>query len=103
VVADLHGIFDRCFFFRSVADFFQSAKLPPEPDYTDEQVRAGIKEFSKFGALNTIDSMAGSDITRWEQVTRLPMADVVMKMKMNHQQARFDRKYTEIMQKKHKQ
>jgi hypothetical protein len=87
-------------YLKAITAFYKTAKLKNDEDYTNEQIRAGIKEFSKFGAFNSIDALAGGDITKWEAVVRLPMSDVVLKLKMNQQQYRYEKKYHEIMLKK---
>jgi hypothetical protein len=84
-------------YLKAITSFYKTSKLNSNEEYTNEQIRAGIKEFSKFGAFNSIDALAGGDITKWEAVVRLPMSDVVLKLKMNQQQHRYEKKYHQIM------
>lgn len=88
------------YFLKSITYFYQRNKLNIDENYTSEQIRAGIKEFSKFGAFNSIDTLAGGDITKWGKVVMLPMSDVMLKLMMNQQQYRYQKKYNEIMSKK---
>lgn len=88
------------YYLKAITSFYKTSKLNSKEEYTNEQIRAGIKEFSKFGAFNSIDALAGGDITKWEAVVRLPMSDVVLKLKMNQQQYRYEKKYHDIMLKK---
>jgi hypothetical protein len=88
------------YYLKIISEFYKRANLKSSDNYTSEQIRAGIKEFDKFGAFNSIDALAGGDITKWEEVVRLPMSDVVLKMKMNQQQYSYDKKYHEIINKK---
>jgi hypothetical protein len=63
-------------------------------------VRAGIREFDRFGVMNSIDSMAGGDFTEWNKVLKQPMQNVILKMKMNNQQHKYNTKMAEIMKNK---
>jgi hypothetical protein len=38
--------------------------------YTPEQIKAGVKEFEKFGEYNTYNSLAGGDFLKHEQVLK---------------------------------
>lgn len=88
------------YFITDIKNFYEKINFKNDIEYTTEQIRAGIKEFSKFGVFNSIDSLAGGDITKWNQVVMLPMADVVLKLKINNQQSRYEKKYHEIISKK---
>lgn len=87
-------------FLKAITEFYKRNKLKDGIEYSSEQIRAGIKEFSKFGAFNSIDTLAGGDITKWSQVVMLPMSDVILKLMMNQQQYRYEKKYHEILSKK---
>lgn len=52
--------------------------------------------------MNSIDALAGGDLIKWNQVVRLPMQDVLIKMLMNQQQYRYDRKLAEIQERKNR-
>lgn len=44
--------------------------LSSDPDI--DMMAAGIKELNQFGDLNTIDVLASGDITKWEEIKKLP-------------------------------
>ena len=50
--------------------------------------------------MNSIDSMAGGDFTEWNKVLKQPMQNVILKMKMNNQQHKYNTKMAEIMKNK---
>jgi hypothetical protein len=52
--------------------------------------------------MNSIDTLAGGDLIKWNQVVRLPMQDVLIKMLMNQQQHQYEKKMADIMERKSK-
>jgi hypothetical protein len=52
--------------------------------------------------MNSIDTLAGGDVIKWNHVVRLPMQDVLIKMLMNQQQHQYEKKMAEIMERKAK-
>lgn len=88
------------FFLKSIRDFYKPKRFKNDVEYTAEQIRAGIKEFDKFGAFNSIDALAGGDITKWNEVVMLPMSDVMLKLMMNEQKYRYEKKYHDIISRK---
>ena len=59
----------------------ESDNLSYQPDGKEEA--AGIDDFNKFGYLVQIDSLAGGDITKYEQVKKTKYMDCFTKLLMN--------------------
>lgn len=72
-------------------------------DYERDHVLAGIKTFEKYGVSNTIDSLAGGDILKWEAVCQLEYELVFQKLRMNADQELFKRKLRTVIENKNKQ
>lgn len=64
---------------------------------TDEQRKAGIGAFRQFGITNTIDSLAGGDVLKYDEVLKLDYNTVFVKLKRSKVEAEFQRKYSKIM------
>lgn len=59
-------------------------------------LQAGIKELDVLGDVNTIDSLAGGDILKWEKIRNLPYSEVFNKMLKNTIEARINKRLVEI-------
>lgn len=64
-----------------------------------ELVRAG-ERMEKFGTLNTINSLAGDDITKWEQVENMPYMVVFTKLRMDKEKAAIQKELNDLQKKK---
>jgi hypothetical protein len=64
---------------------------------TAVEKRAGIQSFEKFKYINTINSLAGGDITKWDTVMNMPYERVLTKLLLNKTEAEYQRKYREII------
>ena len=64
-----------------------------------EMVRAG-ERMEKFGTLNTINSLAGDDITKWEQVENMPYMVVFTKLRMDKEKAAIQKDLVDLQKKK---
>ena len=60
--------------------------------------KAGIKSFQKFGYVNTVNSLAGGDVTKWAQILNLPYAVILTKLLLNQTEANYQKRYHELMQ-----
>ncbi|WP_143014197.1 hypothetical protein [Mucilaginibacter pineti] len=58
--------------------------------------RAGIQSFEKFKYINTINSLAGGDITKWDAVMNMPYERILTKLLLNKTEAEYQKKYMEI-------
>ena len=59
--------------------------------------RAGIQSFEKFKYINTINSLAGGDITKWDIILNMPYERVLTKLLLNKTEAEYQRKYSEVV------
>lgn len=64
---------------------------------TSEQVRAGIHSFDQFSFYNTIDSLAGGDVLKYEQVLNLSYNVVFLKLKRTLLESKYKTNYQKIM------
>jgi len=60
--------------------------------------KAGIQAFEKFKYINTVNSLATGDITRWDDVLNMPYERVLTKLLLNKAEAEYQQKYSELMQ-----
>ena len=66
------------------------AELSGEPDIDFEMVN-GPARMSQFGVLNVLDALSGGDLTKYEQIERMPYLLVIAKLKMNKETAAINR------------
>ncbi|RYY36803.1 MAG: hypothetical protein EOP46_05080 [Sphingobacteriaceae bacterium] len=59
--------------------------------------RAGIQSFEKFKYINTINALAGGDITKWDAILNTPYNRVLTKLLLNKTEAEYQRKYSEMI------
>ena len=57
---------------------------------------AGIAAFEKFSYINTVNTLAGGDVLKWQSIMNLPYETVYLKMLLNKEQAAFNKKYQEL-------
>ncbi|MGN6181029.1 MAG: hypothetical protein ACTHNW_17740 [Mucilaginibacter sp.] len=60
--------------------------------------KAGIQAFEKFKYINTINALAGGDITRWDIILNMPYERVLTKLLLNKTEAEYQKRYSEILQ-----
>ena len=63
--------------------------------------KAGIQAFEKFKYIHTINSLAGGDVTRWNEILNMPYDRVLTKLLLNKTEAEYQRKYSELLQAQH--
>lgn len=63
-------------------------------------LQAGIKELDVLGDVNTIDSLAGGDILKWESIRRLSYNDIFNKLLKNTIEARINKRLIDINKQK---
>jgi len=73
----------------------ESNRLGSEP--TREQKLAGIDKFSEYGIMNTIDALAGGDLTKYEAIENMAYNLVFVKMARNKTQSEFDENYRKVL------
>jgi hypothetical protein len=64
-----------------------------------EMVNAG-QRMSRFGILNTINSLALDDITKWEMIEKMPYMTVFTKLMMDKEKAAIQKDVAELQKKK---
>jgi hypothetical protein len=60
--------------------------------------RAGIQSFEKFKYINTINSLAGGDIAKWNDILAMPYERILTKLLLNKTEAEYQKRYSEMMQ-----
>jgi uncharacterized protein YgbK (DUF1537 family) len=59
--------------------------------------KAGIRDFEKFKYINTINSLAGGDITKWTDILNMPYERVLTKLLLNKTEAEYQKRYSELL------
>jgi hypothetical protein len=59
--------------------------------------KAGIQAFEKFKYINTVNALAGGDITKWGDVLNQPYERVLTKLLLNKTEAEYQRRYNELL------
>ena len=79
----------------------ESKMLVGQPDNID--IEAGIEQtFDGLGILIQIDSLAGGDVTKYEQVRKLPYNVAFTKLYLNNRYNEHERRKLDIMKRKNK-
>ena len=60
--------------------------------------KAGIRAFEKFKYINTINSLASGDITKWDAILNMPYERVLTKLLLNKTEAEYQKRYSELLQ-----
>jgi hypothetical protein len=58
--------------------------------------RAGIQAFEKFKYINTVNSLAGGDITKWNHILAMPYERILTKLLLNKTEAEYQKRYAEL-------
>ena len=61
------------------------------------EIAAGIRAFGKFSYINTVNALAGGDLTKWSLVLAMPYERVLTKLLLNKAEAEYRRKYAELL------
>jgi len=59
--------------------------------------KAGIKAFEKFKYINTINSLANGDITKWGEILNMPYERVLTKLLLNKTEAEYQKRYSDLL------
>jgi len=59
--------------------------------------KAGIQAFEKFKYINTVNALAGGDITKWSVILAMPYDRVLTKLLLNKTEAEYQRRYSELL------
>lgn len=75
-------------------------ELSDEDDFDINIEAVNAKErMSRFGVLNTIDSLANGDILKWEQIQKLPYLTVLSKLIMDNLKNKIQKEISELQKK----
>ncbi|GGH03643.1 hypothetical protein GCM10007352_06380 [Mucilaginibacter phyllosphaerae] len=58
--------------------------------------RAGVHAFEKFRYINTVNALAGGDITKWNQILAMPYERILTKLLLNKTEAEYQKRYGEL-------
>jgi hypothetical protein len=58
---------------------------------------AGIKSFEKFKYINTVNSLANGDLTKWNDILNMPYERVLTKLLLNKAEAEYQRRYSDLL------
>ena len=61
------------------------------------------ERLGRFGVLNVINSLADGDITKWNDILKLPYTTVFTKLKMDKERAAINRDIQAIQKRKQQQ
>jgi hypothetical protein len=59
--------------------------------------KAGIQAFEKFKYINTVNSLACGDVTKWADILALPYDRILTKLLLNKTEADYQRRYQELL------
>ncbi|MBS1525192.1 MAG: hypothetical protein JST19_06060 [Bacteroidetes bacterium] len=59
--------------------------------------KAGIQAFAKFKYINTVNALAGGDVTKWAEILALPYDRMLTKLLLNKTEADYQRRYSELL------
>ncbi|MFD2145485.1 hypothetical protein [Mucilaginibacter antarcticus] len=59
--------------------------------------KAGIQSFQNFKYINTVNALAGGDITKWDEILNMPYDRVLTKLLLNKTEAEYQRRYAELL------
>ena len=63
--------------------------------------KAGVQAFEKFKYINTVNSLASGDITKWDTILAMPYERVLTKLLLNKTEAEYQRRYSELINAQH--
>jgi len=59
--------------------------------------RAGIAAFEPFRYIDTVNALAGGDVSRWDAIMALPYDRVLTKLLLNKTEAAYQKRYSELL------
>lgn len=65
-----------------------------EPD--TDQLEAGIDKFGIYGDINTLESLSGGDVTKWESIKAIDRATIFIKRRIDKDKTLYERALREI-------
>lgn len=84
-----------------ISNMEQNELISDDSNWEYEQVNSN-QRLAKFGILNTINSLANDDVTKWEVIENLNYMVVFTKLKMDKERAQINKEVNELLRKKQK-
>lgn len=78
----------------------QRWKLALSADYTEDEVKAGVRKFDRFGMFGTVLNLAGGKVWMMDAVWQLPYNQIFLSLAYSKQQREYQRKYDKILKRK---
>ena len=79
-------------------NIIENELLSYEP--TPEEIEAGLDVFGKFSPILQIDSLAGGDILRYNDVRNIPYEDGLTKLALDKERNDYQRRFNKIISRK---
>jgi len=73
----------------------EATQLKKKP--TQEQLRAGIDMFNEFGVMNIVDTLAGGDVLKYEDILNLEYNVVFLKLRKSLVESIYQENYKQIL------
>ena len=89
-------------FFFAVSELITTENKLLSSKPTPIEKQAGIDTFNKFGVMNTVNSLAGGDVLKWELVKQLPYEMYLTKLLMNKTESEYQKKYSKLLEQENK-
>lgn len=61
--------------------------------------KAGVKAFEAYGYINTVNSLAGGDLSKWHEIMNMSYSKLLTKLLLNKTEAAYQKKYAELQEK----
>jgi len=90
------------FFFKDIQRIWKLDKVRLDSDIDIDEQQAGLKELDVFGVFKTIDSLAGGDILKYDEVLQQEYSTIVVKLTYEKAVAKYRERLMEIKQRKAK-
>jgi hypothetical protein len=59
--------------------------------------KAGIQAFEKFKYINTVNSLAGGDLTKWDTILNMPYERVLTKLLLSKTESEYQKRYSDLI------
>lgn len=88
---------------KEVKQIMKNEEMYLKGDIEADMMQAGVDKLNQFGILATVDTLAGNDVLKWEEVLEQRYSRVFTKMFMNKVRNDIEKKYIEIKKRKAEQ
>ena len=87
---------------KQLIDIKKAERLSLKPQYTPEQIQAGIHQFNKLGVFNTIDMIMKEYSFDYDKAVRQPYSFVFNKLVLSNISATFEKRLSKILRDQNK-